>query len=442
MRMRSIFLMALLLLVGATVGAYVVATTPFVGAQDQVSAAADTAVIGTAFTYQGRLTDKGNPANGTYDFVFELYDDADANGTQIGNTVSRGDVEVVDGYFSVQLDFGNVFTGAQIYLEIGTRPGSSDVSYTKLLPRRAILPSPYAQALPWATFQGNSATIDGQLRVNGAIYMTADDLAFLPNARGDGGRALVRALGDTLVVNFAGDFVGGTTVDGKLLRVNGDTVVVGNIGMHGTDFKMGPNERGEGGRAMVHGEGDSLVLNFGPDFDGGTIVGSRLQVNGDTNILGNLSKSSGSFKIDHPLDPTNKYLYHSFIESPDMMNIYNGNVTLDANGEAWVQMPEWFEALNQEFRYQLTPIGAPGPNLYIAQTITDNRFRIAGGAVGATVSWQVTGIRHDPYAEANRIPVEEEKPSAEVGTYLHPEVYGAPAEQGVYFQRPESSLAE
>lgn len=147
---------------------------------------------------------------------------------------------------------------------------------------------------------------------------------------------------------------------------------------------------------------------------------------GDVEVDGNLTKSSGSFKIDHPLDPTNKYLYHSFVESPDMMNIYNGNVVLDEAGEAWVQMPDWFEALNMEFRYQLTPIGAPGPNLYIAQEMSGNRFQIAGGTPGMKVSWQVTGIRNDAYARANRIPVEVEKPLAERGTYLHPEEFGQP----------------
>ena len=112
---------------------------------------------------------------------------------------------------------------------------------------------------------------------------------------------------------------------------------------------------------------------------------------------------SKNFKIDHPLDPVNKYLYHTSVESPDMMDIYNGNATLDAKGEAWVELPDWFEALNKDFRYSLTPIGAPGPNLYIAKEISDNRFKIAGGAAGMKVSWQVTGVRQDAFGD--RAPV-------------------------------------
>ena len=152
---------------------------------------------------------------------------------------------------------------------------------------------------------------------------------------------------------------------------------------------------------------------------------------GNVRVQGSLTKSSGSFKIDHPLDPENKYLSHSFVESPDMMNVYNGNAALDENGEACVQLPEYFEALNRDFRYQLTAIGAPAPNLYIAEKISDNRFKIAGGKPSMEVSWQVTGVRHDPYAVAHRVQVEEEKNNEERGYYLNPMAYGLPEEKGI-----------
>jgi hypothetical protein len=140
-------------------------------------------------------------------------------------------------------------------------------------------------------------------------------------------------------------------------------------------------------------------------------------------VSGSLSKGSGSFKIDHPLGPENKYLYHSFVESPDMMNVYNGNVILDEYGEAWIEMPEWFGALNRDFRYQLTCIGGFAP-VYIAEEISENYFKIAGGQPDMKVSWQITGVRQDAYAEANRIPIEEYKPEGERGTYLHPDAFG------------------
>jgi hypothetical protein len=140
---------------------------------------------------------------------------------------------------------------------------------------------------------------------------------------------------------------------------------------------------------------------------------------GLTHVYGTLAKQAGSFMIDHPLDPENKYLSHSFVESPDMMNIYNGVVKLNAKGRAVVTLPSYFEALNQDFRYQVTPVGAFAP-IYVAQKIKGNSFHIAGGKPGMEVSWQVTGIRHDAYANAHRIAVEEEKPSGEKGRLSYP----------------------
>ena len=139
----------------------------------------------------------------------------------------------------------------------------------------------------------------------------------------------------------------------------------------------------------------------------------------------------GSFKIDHPLDPENKYLSHSFVESSDMMNVYNGNVVLDGRGEAVVVLPEWFEALNREFRYQLSALGVSQPGLFVAEKVNGNRFRIGGGVPGGEVSWQVAGIRDDAYARAHRIPVEEEKADHERGFYLFPEGFGASKERSL-----------
>ena len=118
-----------------------------------------------------------------------------------------------------------------------------------------------------------------------------------------------------------------------------------------------------------------------------------------------------------------------------MKNIYDGVAVLDANGEAEITLPDWFEALNKDFRYQLTAIGASSPGLYIAQKITNNKFKIAGGVPGAEVSWQVTGIRKDPFANANRIPVEVEKSKEDKGLYLYPEVYKQPESKGIDYNK-------
>jgi hypothetical protein len=148
-----------------------------------------------------------------------------------------------------------------------------------------------------------------------------------------------------------------------------------------------------------------------------------------------VNSAAGRNVIDHPLDPGSRYLYHSTVASPDMKNVYDGVAVLDAAGEAWVVLPAWFEAVNGEFRYQLTPIGAPAPGLYIAREIEQNRFQIAGGEPGLKVSWQVTGIRRDAYAEAHPMAVEEVKPVEEQGSYLHPEEHGQPVTAGLEYMR-------
>jgi hypothetical protein len=164
---------------------------------------------------------------------------------------------------------------------------------------------------------------------------------------------------------------------------------------------------------------------------------------GNVGVAGTLWKSAGSFKIDHPLDPANKYLSHSFVESPDMKNYYDGIVTLTSGGEAVVELPEWFEALNENYRYQLTCVGGYAP-VYIAEEIAGNHFKIAGGKAGLKVSWAVTGVRHDRYAEAHRIRVEEAKPALERGRFLSPELFGFAPEFSVFdaHQRLQRSLLQ
>ncbi len=224
----------------------------------------------------------------------------------------------------------------------------------------------------------------------------------------------------------------GGTLEDKPLKINnavGTTVVT--LSTNGTTTQTGKATLIDGWQTTL-GNGNIAVLlpsgGFQIKTPAGVIV-AHIDPNGNGFLAGNLqvngsvSKGSGSFKIDHPLDPLNKNLYHSFVESPDMMNVYNGNIILDDDGEATIELPDWFEALNKDFRYQLTPIGEPGPNLYVSQKIKNNTFKIAGGKAGMEVSWQITGIRHDPYANLHRIKVEEEKPIAERGKYLHPDAY-------------------
>jgi hypothetical protein len=216
----------------------------------------------------------------------------------------------------------------------------------------------------------------------------------------------------------------------------------------------GINDEGHGVQGQserhigVEGTSDSGTAIFGESQVGIGIWGKSNSgpfagfFEGNVRVTGNLQKAGGGFKIDHPLDPANKYLNHAFVESTDMKNVYDGIVILDANGEAIIDLPEWFETLNKDFRYQVTSIGAPGPNLYIADEISNNRFRIAGGTKDMKVSWQVTGIRKDPWAAKYSFPVEEEKLDSEHGFYLHPDLYNQSEEKElVWSQFPKMMRA-
>jgi hypothetical protein len=144
---------------------------------------------------------------------------------------------------------------------------------------------------------------------------------------------------------------------------------------------------------------------------------------GRVRVTGFLQKAGGGFTVDHPTDPKNKTLSHSFVESPEMLNVYSGTVTTNRAGVARVRLPAYFEALNRNFRYQLTVIGKFA-HAMVSKEIKNNEFVIRTDPGRVKVCWQVTGVRKDAWAEANRIPVEETKPKAERGRYLHPEVFG------------------
>jgi hypothetical protein len=209
-----------------------------------------------------------------------------------------------------------------------------------------------------------------------------------------------------------------TATTGNTYGVWGSSDSIGGRGVYGSAY-------GSAGGYGVYGWVNNTASGYAGYFAG------------SVHVTGTLSKGGGGFKIDHPLDPGNKYLYHSFVESPDMKNIYDGVVTTNDAGYATVELPEWFGALNKDFRYQLTVIGQFAQAI-VAEEIADNRFSIRTSLAGVKVSWQVTGIRKDPFAEKHRIPVEQDKSEAERGKYLHPAAYGQPEERGVDFEhRPK-----
>ena len=171
-----------------------------------------------------------------------------------------------------------------------------------------------------------------------------------------------------------------------------------------------------------------------PLYVGAVTITENSSITGLASVVGALSKGSGTFVIDHPLDPKNKLLFHSFVESPDVKNIYDGIATLDENGEALIELPSYFLALNKDFRYLATPVGQPMPDLHLSKEVRkrylnlagDPVLRISGGVPNGKISWQVTGIRHDVFIQMNPIIPEVEKGPDQLvdkGEYICEECY-------------------
>jgi hypothetical protein len=197
----------------------------------------------------------------------------------------------------------------------------------------------------------------------------------------------------------------------------------------GTNFGVVGRSESPSGRGVVGVAEASTGTNYG-------VLGrTNSSANGWGVYAGGRLGASGtkSFQIDHPLRPETHFLNHFCIEAPEPYNLYRGTVTLDAQGEAWVQLPDYFEAINRDASYHLTPIGAAMPNLHVAVEIQGNRFKIAGGAPFKKVSWEVKAVRNDPWVQQYGYQTEQEKPKEYQGLYLHPELYGQPKERGIFY---------
>ena len=220
------------------------------------------------------------------------------------------------------------------------------------------------------------------------------------------------------------------------IGVNGQTAAGTGVNGNGYNGVWGSSSAsdGNGVRAECHNGSNAYGIW------GYSTTGWAGTFSGNAQVTGNFYAGAKFFRIDHPLHPESEYLVHSCVESNEMKDVYDGIATLDGNGEAWVQMPDWFESLNTSFRYQLTCIGRPAL-VYVKQKITGNRFLIAGGQAGMEVSWQVTGVRHDAYARANPMQVEVPKQGSEQGRYIHPAAFGLPESRNVQYDKLQAAHA-
>jgi hypothetical protein len=251
------------------------------------------------------------------------------------------------------------------------------------------------------------------------------------------------ALGTDAIYGF-----GGTTAAGAgTIGIKGTGgAASGSVGVQGFGgSSIAANSAGSGGiftGGFAEGTGsggDGIDADAGGSEDTSAAAGYAGYFSGDVTVTGTISGGSKNFEIDHPLDPANKYLDHASVESSEMVNIYSGNVTTDELGIATVSLPEWFESVNTDFRYQLTVIGKFAQAI-VSQEIANHQFKISTNASFTRVSWQVTGVRNDAFAKAHPLVVERNKTQIERGFYAHPELYGQPAEKQIQWARHPDAM--
>ena len=396
-------------------------------------------------TYQGKLSDGAAAANGVYDLQFQLFN-AVTGGAARTTLITVEDVQVTNGIFTVQLNLGAaaiveniavpnlkfnpaILDGGNSFFEIGVRAGTSTGAFTILAPRQSLTAVPLAvRAQTAATAfravnadnatNATNATNSAQLGGAAANQFVQTNDSRLSDARTPtAGSPNYIQNTTTQQANSSFNISGGGTLGGTLtadsVTANGVRArggAPGGFGVNNNGYTFSGNNGDDDSGLFSNGNG--LVSLYTNATERIRITDSGLQV------FGTLTANTKNFKIDHPLDPLNKTLTYTSVESPDMMNIYNGNITTNANGEAVVTMPDYFEALNKDFRYQLTVIGTFAQAI-VLEKIKGNTFKIKTDKPNVEVSWQVTGIRHDKFAEDKQIQVEQEKSAADKGKCLY-----------------------
>lgn len=247
---------------------------------------------------------------------------------------------------------------------------------------------------------------------------------------------------DGVAWGVSGQVSAGATAEsgiyGSNLRTNGGHGVLG-IGFNGTvgqtNYSSGNASYSENFDAIAPlGNGIGAA---GKGFYG--VVGEDRYLGGVPGAYGVFSNGNlaatgtKTFIIDHPDDPANKALRHFSIESNEVLNVYRGNAAFDANGEAVVMLPDYFDKINRNFSYQLTPVGGFA-QLYVKEKIANNRFVIAGGQSGMEVSWAVYAERNDAYLQQHpdQRNVVIDKREGQKGKYFMPELHGQGADSAIF----------
>lgn len=247
------------------------------------------------------------------------------------------------------------------------------------------------------------------------------------------GRAIFAANSATSGMALAGRFAN-SSPDGRVIYCSANSDSGFNYGVY-SETLSGDGSAVYGaaryevvGGQGVYGEAFSRLGGYG-------VLGTKHGFNGYAVYANGSMGASGvkPFRIDHPFDPENKYLLHYATESPSPQNFYVGNVVTDAQGYAWVQLPDYFAEINKNFKYQLTVVGKSFAQAVVWEEIKGNRFQIRTNEPNIKVSWRVDADRNDRFVRAAHPKDVEDKVGREKGTYQQPELYGLGPERGMNY---------
>jgi hypothetical protein len=343
--------------------------------------------------------------------------------------------------FGTWLELSNTSTGGHTWNVLsagaGNAEGAGNLGITDLTGTSTIWLEGNLNAQGNVNVNNNGTLQIGTTSISGMLNAAATSSSLLaisatgfnaPSGSNLNGSNAINAMGgsgdplsDTATAGVAGNFVGGGTGTTGT-NPNYGITVSGGLGDPGS----GTAGYFVGGSGRYYG-GDGIDAYAG---SGALNSGYAGYFNGDLDVTGAITAGTKDFKIDHPLDPANKYLFHASVESSEMMNIYTGNVITDAQGDARVELPDWFEAVNGDFRYQLTVIGQFAQAI-VSSEVANHQFSIKTDKPNVKVSWQIAGVRQDAFAKAHPLIVEQEKGARERGHYIHPELYGASDPQSI-----------
>ncbi|MFO7637827.1 MAG: hypothetical protein R6X14_00760 [bacterium] len=417
-----------------------VGVAPGVGRDLAPKVTVDAITIPRMLSYQGRLTDTlGIPVpDGEHSVVFRLYSTA-SGGSDFWNETRS--VTTRDGLFAVLL--GTVRTlrwmpdDGAVYLGMAVGGGA------ELVPRLRIVSAAYAYKADTASYAlASPAVADNawsRSSPSDSVLYTVNQLGIV---RGGAGNALHgdNASKSTHINLGTASTTGASGLNRTCVTVSGgrnnsarnDYATIGggrqnNAGGPDATVPGGYGNWASGSSSFACGNGTgaygansftaNLISIVGESFSNSAAFNSQHATASNQTRVGALSKASGTFTIDHPLDPHGRILNHYFIEGPEMRNIYDGEARLDESGRAVVNLPDYFDALNRNPRVQLTGVGSS--DVHLAEKVSGNRF-VIGGTPGIEVYWQVTGERQDVSAEATRrmMPVEQPKTGELAGTML------------------------